>query len=516
MDLSRPSITVVTVSLNAAADLPLTIESVLGQTYPQIEYLVVDGLSHDATYDVLARYVGRIDRIVPYEDGGIYAAMNFAARAASGEYVLFLNAGDRFYGADEVESMVERLRGDPDIFFGDHVYVEGRVEQHMPAADFGWLRGRLLHGRIDRDWHLRFPCHQATFTRSALLRELGYDTRYAICADHEFLLRASDAGARMQYVDEIVAHYVAGGFSGAQGPLIHREWAHAYRKHSLRPAAVDNFFFQTAAASPFPDRTTYSGLLQGGAHAADIDPETGARWRWAGEVSLAAPSQVPAIGLEISGRGLDGAQLLGFACEGDLLGAAMVDGDLSIVRAGLVRPLMPGEVVTITPASMRPLSALDPRVAGWGFEEISFLPCVTWSAPVLDLGAASTAALGDVLIEGWSAPEPDRGLVWSEVEQATVAFALPPALSGAITRLALVCAPNPCVTGGQELSIVVNGQLAGAFLLDPAAGPTACEVDVTQLWRTGPNIVRLCVDRLAAVPGDPRQLGIALHRIAWC
>ena len=509
--MNRPGITVITVALNAAADLPLTIESVLGQTYPDIEYLVVDGLSHDATYAVLSRYAGRIDRILPHEDGGIYAAMNFAAHQATGEYVLFLNAGDRFHAADAVEAMVERLHGDPDIFYGDHVYVDGRDERLMPAADFGWLRERLLQGRIDHDWHLRIPCHQATFTRRTLLCRLGYDTRYSICADHEFLLRACDAGARLQYVDEIVAHYFAGGFSGAQGPLIHREWAHAYRKHSLRPVDVDSFFFRTPAASPFPARTAYSGLARGGIHAFDVNPDTGARWHWAGEAVLDAPSQVPAVGIEIRGRGLDGEQYLGFACAGHLLGGALLDGDDAVLRAGFIQPLAPGQSLTITPAAVRALSGQDARIAGWGFADIAFVPCATWTAPLLDVATASPAALDDVLIEGWSTPEPERGLVWSEAEQATVAFALP----AGITRLAVVCAGNPCAAGGQELAIVINGQLAGAFLLDPAAGPSACEVAVAQLWRPGPNIVRVCVDRLAAVPGDPRLLGVALHQIAW-
>ena len=88
-------------------DLPLTIESVLGQTYPEIEYLVVDGLSHDATGAVLDRYAGRIDRVLHYEDGGIYDAMNFAAREAANEYILFLNAGDRFYCADAIEALMK-------------------------------------------------------------------------------------------------------------------------------------------------------------------------------------------------------------------------------------------------------------------------------------------------------------------------------------------------------------------------------------------------------------------------
>lgn len=510
--MNRPGITVVTVALNAAADLPLTIESVLGQTYPEIEYLVVDGLSHDATGAVLDRYDGRIDRVLHYEDGGIYDAMNFAAREAANEYILFLNAGDRFYSADAIEALFERRQGNPDVFYGDHVYVEGRTERHMPAADFGQLRQVLQRGAIDRHWHLRIPCHQATVTRTSLLRKLAYDTRYTICADHDFLFRAWDAGATFQYIDEIVAHYMAGGFSGAQGVLIHREWAHAYRKHSLRPLDVDRFFFETAAASPFPSRTRYSGLVLQGAHAEEPGLEPGTRWRWVDEeLTLAAPSRVPAIGIAIKGRSRDAEQMLGFSRNGALLGGAMIGEGPFALRAGFVEPLLPGQSLAILSAQAMPLSEQDGRMAGWGFTDLHFLPCTTLAQPELDIAVASADLLDAVLIDGWSAPEPELGLVWSEEEQASIA--VDPGRG--ISRLTLVCAANPCVAGGQELAIVVNGQLAGAFLLEAAEEPATCEVDVAALWRDGPNVIRVCVDQVAHVAPDPRRLGVALHRISW-
>ena len=186
-----------------------------------------------------------------------------------------------------------------------------------------------------------------------------------------------------------------------------------------------------------------------------------------------------------------------------------------VLRAGFIEPLLPGQSLAILSAQVMPLSEQDGRLAGWGFTELHFLPCTTLVWPELDIAATPADLLDAVLIDGWSTPEPEQGLVWSEDEQASIAFGL----DRAITRLALicagVCAGNPCAAGGQELSIVVNGQLAGAFLLEPGAGPIACDVDVSGLWRSGPNIVRVCVDRLAEVPGDPRLLGVALHRIAW-
>lgn len=503
--MNGPSITVVTVALNAAADLPLTIESVLAQSYSDIEYLIIDGLSYDETYDVAARYAGRVDRFVPYEDGGIYQAMNFAAEQAQGEFVLFLNAGDRFYCSDAVESVVERGSAHADIFYGDHIYKDGRLEQHVRSADFGALRSRLLRGNIDRDWHLSVPAHQATFTRTALLRELAYDTRYSICADHEFLLRAADRGARLKYVDEIVAHYVAGGMSGAQGVLIHREWAHAYRKHSMRPLEVDRFLFQSTAASPFPSHTSFGGIVIGGAFAEEVDSQSGCRWRWANRLAVAAPSSLPAVGLVIKGASVHENQILDLFVEEKLQGSLLVgDGEFEF-RCAFLGPVLPGQTVYIQPQIVGPIGVGDHRDAGWGFEEIHFLTVPTLELPEINLPWASEDLLDSVLIEGWCKPDGSFREVRSQMEQPSIALDL----AAPISRLGITCSAGPHAAPGQQFSVLLNGELAGIFRL-AEAGSSTCEISVGSLWRDGPNVIRLCLEGLVENGG-----GVALQRISW-
>lgn len=508
--MDRPAITVVTVALNAGTDLPLTIESVLAQSYKNIEYLVVDGLSHDLTYDYLARYAGQIDRVMSVEDSGVYQAMNFAAREAQGEFILFLNAGDRLYCADAIEAMVARRASDSDVFYGDHIYVDGRLESQTRAADFGLLRRRLLHGRIDKGWHLSIPAHQATFTRTSILRELAYDVRYSICADHEFLLRAYDSGARLQYIDEIVAHYFAGGMSGTAGAMIHREWAHAYRKHSLRPADVDKFFFQSAAASPFPSRTSYSGLLLDGAFDEETISGSGERWSWANTVTLGPPA-VPAVGLELRGASLCDGQVLGVSVDGAAVGSKVLRQGPFCLRYAFAEPLGPGQSIQITPRTVSQLSNSDYREAGWGFEALNFLPCAALTSTGFCVGSSSISLLEEILVEGWCGPEIDLGQVWSEAEQASIAFST----SEAISRLAITCAGNPHVTYGQKLTVMVNGMAAGAFGIDPGVGFAECHLNVEGHWRQGANIIKFCVDSLVDLPGDSGRAGIGLRRITW-
>ena len=101
----RPLVTVVTVCFNAARTLAQCVDSVLTQTYPNVEYVVVDGSSDDGTVELLERYAEHIDYFVSEPDSGLYNAMNKGLALASGEYILFPNADD-WYVADAIEQLV--------------------------------------------------------------------------------------------------------------------------------------------------------------------------------------------------------------------------------------------------------------------------------------------------------------------------------------------------------------------------------------------------------------------------
>ncbi|NKJ00050.1 GT2 family glycosyltransferase [Novosphingobium sp. SG707] len=510
-----PRITVITVTLNAGRDLPLTLESILGQTYPSLETLIVDGYSWDDTHAVLKRYADRLGRVMMIEDGGIYQAMNAAVQAAEGEYVLFLNAGDRFYRADTVETIVGRMMDRPDVVYGDHIYVEGRVERYVRSADFDWLWHRLQQGRIDQKWHTAIPGHQATFTRTQWLRDMPYDTRYTICADHDFLFRARAAGARMQYIDEIVCHYMAGGMSGAQGVRIHREWAHAYRKHSLRPLAVDSFFFATPLASPFPTFSAASGrILEGAGPEIRLEPSD-QRWRRADEPTVSAPRGMETVGIEIRGVSPTPDQTLVIAHDQELLGAErLVSGGFAL-RMAFIAPLAAGEEITLN--MQMPASASGAK--DWGLETLHFLACTALTGNWLDLLSADPQQVADIFLDGWHAPEwcdegdegDGRAIIWSNVEQASLAFSL----SAHIKTLTLFVEGHGGNREGQELSIIINGVIAGSTRLEAGHGPQRHRVAVSNLWREGANIIRLCVDHLAHDASRHQWRGLGLGRIEW-
>src|SRR5215469_14735299 len=117
--LTNPKISIVTITYNNAAELPATIESVLGQTYPNIEYVVIDGASKDNSVDIIRSYADRIAYWHSEKDKSRYDAMNKGTAATTGEWVLFMNAGDAFYDRDAVKDMFQEAHDDADLLYGD-------------------------------------------------------------------------------------------------------------------------------------------------------------------------------------------------------------------------------------------------------------------------------------------------------------------------------------------------------------------------------------------------------------
>jgi glycosyltransferase involved in cell wall biosynthesis len=111
----RPLFSIITVNLNDAAGLRATAESVVGQSYAEYEWLVIDGGSSDNSLAVIREFEGRIDAWSSGPDRGVYDAMNRGLRRARGDYLIFMNAGDRFAGPAVLGWLAARVRGTPEI-----------------------------------------------------------------------------------------------------------------------------------------------------------------------------------------------------------------------------------------------------------------------------------------------------------------------------------------------------------------------------------------------------------------
>ncbi|HZI89866.1 MAG TPA: glycosyltransferase family 2 protein, partial [Candidatus Polarisedimenticolia bacterium] len=196
----RPILTVVTVCRNALELLRPTVESVLAQRTPAIEYWIVDGASTDGTPEYLDKLKSRGIRSVSERDRGIADAMNKGVKLASGRWIAHLHAGDR-YLPGALHGLLASAGSPADILCGSILKDEERGE----------VRYRPTPARLPKDMTIHHP---GTFTRREVFEEIGgFDERYPNAMDYDFFLRALAAGKRFEILPETVARMASGGQS---------------------------------------------------------------------------------------------------------------------------------------------------------------------------------------------------------------------------------------------------------------------------------------------------------------
>lgn len=173
-------ISVVTVTYNCKDVVEDTIRSVISQNYDRIEYIIVDGGSKDGTIDVIRKYDRLVSKWLSEPDRGIFDAMNKSLEYVKGDYVLFLNAGDRFVNEHVVSDVFTSYTGEADLIYGD-VYVENELGMLFRKAD-----AIYSHPFTDRDLVFRSQgfSHQSLFTKTTILKSIKFDLRFPLGADY--------------------------------------------------------------------------------------------------------------------------------------------------------------------------------------------------------------------------------------------------------------------------------------------------------------------------------------------
>jgi len=200
-----PTLSVITIVYNNVRDIERTMLSVLNQTYPNIEYIMVDGKSTDGTLQIINKYQSRIGKLISEKDEGIYDAMNKGLAAATGDYVIFMNSGDEFYTSETV-AQVFAAAPDADIYYGETEMVNDEREslgqrRHKAPEKFTW-RGFKYGMSIS---------HQAIYIRRCLTEP--YDRRYHLSSDIDWIIRAAKKAKIIVNVHQYVAKYLVGGMS---------------------------------------------------------------------------------------------------------------------------------------------------------------------------------------------------------------------------------------------------------------------------------------------------------------
>lgn len=196
-------ISVVTVVFNDANNLQRTIDSVVSQIYPNVEYIVVDGGSTDGTLDIIKRNEFVISKWISEKDKGIYDAMNKGIALSTGDYIIFMNAGDLFYSEESIsECLLATPHCYPDIIYGDYFLNGSRRNDGLIKAKH---INQLPRGMI--------CSHQSMFfKRECLINEI-YDLEYRSAADYDLIFRLFLLGKLFHKVDCVISFYQAGGVS---------------------------------------------------------------------------------------------------------------------------------------------------------------------------------------------------------------------------------------------------------------------------------------------------------------
>ena len=224
---------IITVCFNSVKTIRNTIDSVLSQDYPDIEYIIVDGGSSDGTLDIIQQYKEKISFVVSEPDNGIYDAMNKGIGMATGDIVGMLNSDDVYTDTHVVTDLVNAMENaNVDSVFADLVYVDqsdmNSVRRYYNSAK--WSPNRFRFG-----W---MPAHPTFFIKREWYTRCGlFSLDYNIAADFEMLVRLLYRGkATYVYVPRPVVKMRTGGLSTRglkQSWVLNREIVRACRANGV-------------------------------------------------------------------------------------------------------------------------------------------------------------------------------------------------------------------------------------------------------------------------------------------
>jgi len=210
----HPLVSIITVTYNAAATLPATLKSVAAQTGctagVDYEYLIIDGLSKDNTVEIAEQSSIEGMKIHSGKDSGIYDAMNKGIDMASGDYLIFLNAGDTFHRPTTLQSIVETIRSNnmPGIVYGQTEFVDSERRslgpRHLTAPR------ELTYKSFKKGMVV---CHQAFVAMTRIAPH--FNTAYRYSADYDWCLQCLQHSRRNVYIDDVIIDFLAEGTTSA-------------------------------------------------------------------------------------------------------------------------------------------------------------------------------------------------------------------------------------------------------------------------------------------------------------
>lgn len=227
--MNLPRITIVTVSYNAENIIEDTIKSIVEQNYHNLEYIIIDGNSVDNTVKLIRKYENVITCWKSEADNGIYDAMNKGIELATGDWISFMNCGDRFVNNTVLS----------DIFYGQ---IDEEISVIYGDTILRFDSSYLL--KKANSFNNVFPllCHQSSFTRTNLLKKYSFNLDYKITADIDFFFKIFKMGYKFHYIPIRISVYnISEGLSTNNSLLLYNEYSRIFSS-SMRYNIIKSSF----------------------------------------------------------------------------------------------------------------------------------------------------------------------------------------------------------------------------------------------------------------------------------
>lgn len=226
-------VSIITVCYNREATIAKSIESVLEQDYPNIEYIMIDGNSTDGTQEIIQSYSEKIAKYISESDKGMYDAINKGLSMATGEIVGLMHSDDVFYDCSVVSKIVTVFKKDPntDGVYGNGIYITNDAEERMVRNRIG---GAYDFEKLKSGW---LPLHPTVYLKKSLIERYGYyNLDFKIASDTEFLLRyLFQHKIKLIYLNEYVVKMRMGGLSTSYKrafEVLHEDYK-IYKYHNI-------------------------------------------------------------------------------------------------------------------------------------------------------------------------------------------------------------------------------------------------------------------------------------------
>ncbi len=228
-------VSIITICYNSAQTIAETIDSVVNQTYVDIEYIIVDGGSSDSTLKIINSFQSKVAKVISEKDEGIYDAMNKGLRVATGDIIGFINADDVINSSDCIEKVVQQfISSESDVVYGDKIYVDPSDTSKVVRY---WTAGNYNKENYKKGW---MTPHLSTYIKKELYDKHGeFRTSFKIAGDYELMLRfIYKNDARTTYLPIPIAKMRAGGISNSSISNIIRSNIEVYKSWKINGLQV--------------------------------------------------------------------------------------------------------------------------------------------------------------------------------------------------------------------------------------------------------------------------------------